>query len=218
MLLSALMLSRISMAAEIYEDFPRSIRPAEKYVIYSHGLIVEGAEQKPVHPEYGVYDFPAIKLALLAKGQFNVIAPHRPKSTDGDAYAGSLVTGVLKLIRSGVDPRNITLVGFSRGAQLTLQASSLLRNRGINTVLLAVCSSGDFAAAPPTDLGGRLLSIYEVTDVVGSCAGLAGRSHLLSFEELAISTGRKHGAFYQPLQEWVDPVLDWIQRQSRQIP
>jgi pimeloyl-ACP methyl ester carboxylesterase len=128
---------------------------------------------------------------------------------------GSLVSGVLKLISSGVDPRNITLVGFSRGAQLTLQASSLLRDRGINTVLLAVCSDGDFVTSPPIDRGGRLLSIHEVTDVVGSCARLAARSHLLSFEERAISTGRKHGVFYQPLPEWVDPVVDWIQRQSR---
>jgi hypothetical protein len=26
-------------------------------VIYSHGLIVEGDDPRPVHPEYGVYDF-----------------------------------------------------------------------------------------------------------------------------------------------------------------
>ena len=41
---------------------------------------------------------------------------------------------------------------------------------------------------------------------MGSCAALAGRSRLASFEEVAISTGKKHGAFYQRLPEWVGPL------------
>jgi hypothetical protein len=55
-----------------------------------------------------------------------------------------------------------------------------------------------------------LLSIYETSDEVGSCAKLAARSHLVSFKEIAISTGRKHGAFFQPLSQWVRPLQAWI--------
>jgi hypothetical protein len=69
-------------AVEIYDNFPPAIHPDERYVIYSHGLIVEGDNARPVHPEFGVYDFPAIKTELFRGGDFNLIAHHRPKNTD----------------------------------------------------------------------------------------------------------------------------------------
>src|SRR5262245_32267698 len=117
---------------EIYNDFPSTIRAEEKYVIYSHGLIVEGDNPRPMHPEFGVYDFPAIRDALFKDGDFNLIAHHRPKDTDAAAYAEKLAMWVNKLIAAGVRPQRITLVGFSRGAQITAMTSSRLRNAGIN--------------------------------------------------------------------------------------
>ena len=199
-------------AVEIYDNFPPVIHAGEKYVIYSHGLIVEGDGPQPAHPEFGVYDFPAIKEALFKGGGFNLIAHHRPKGTDPLAYTDTLEAWVKRLISAGVSPENITLAGFSRGAQMTAQASSRLRASGINTALMALCSNGDFVRSPSVVLGGRVLSIYETTDVVGSCALLARRSELTSFEELAISTGRKHGAFFQPRPEWLLPLKAWIGR------
>lgn len=44
---------------------------------------------------------------------------------------------------------------------------------------------------------------------------LAARSRLASFEEIAISTGKKHGAFYQPMPEWVRPLPAWIDKTNR---
>jgi hypothetical protein len=80
-----------------------------------------------------------------------------------------------------------------------MQEPSDLAAKGINTALLAICTDGDFDRDPPLVLGGNLFSIYETSDELGSCAKLATRSHLASFKELAISTGKKHGAFFQPL-------------------
>jgi hypothetical protein len=60
-----------------------------------------------------------------------------------------------------------------------------------------------------------VFSIYETTDVVGSCSKIGERSRPAPFEEVAISTGRKHGAFFQPLPEWVKPLKDWIARTNR---
>ena len=37
-------------AGELYENFPDEIDPHAKYLFYSHGFIVEGDDQKPVHP------------------------------------------------------------------------------------------------------------------------------------------------------------------------
>jgi hypothetical protein len=205
-------------AAELYDHFPDQIHASERYVIYSHGLIVEGDDPKPVSPKYGQYDFPGIKQALFSGGGFNLIAYQRPKNADFTAYVGTLKSWVQRLIRAGVAPGRITLVGFSRGGQLTAYASSDLASTGINTALLAICEKGDFdrdPPGPPLILGGNLLSIYETSDTLGSCAKLAARSHLTSFQEVAISTGKGHGAFFQPLSDWLEPLKAWIAKTNR---
>ena len=82
-----------SRAVEIYDRFPDSIRAGERYVIYSHGFVAEGDDPKPVSPQYGLYDFPAIKEAIFSSGGFNLIAYQRPKSLD-DSYADTLKSWV----------------------------------------------------------------------------------------------------------------------------
>jgi hypothetical protein len=201
-------------AVELDDRFPDRIHAGERYVIYSHGLIVEGDDPKPVSPKYGQYDFPAIKQALFSEGGFNLIAYQRPKSTD-DSYADTLQSWVRRLLDAGVKPSRITLVGFSRGAQLTALASNGLAYAGINTALMAICEDGEVSHAPELNLGGNLLSIYETSDELRSCRKLAARSHLKSFKEVAISTGKKHGAFFQPLPEWVRPLKAWIAKTNR---
>ena len=73
-----------------YEEFPSQINPDERYVFYSHGLIVEGNNETPIHPEYGKYEFPSIKRELFEIGGFNLIAHHRPENTDIDEYVNLL--------------------------------------------------------------------------------------------------------------------------------
>jgi hypothetical protein len=203
-----------SRAVEIYDRFPDSIHAGERYVIYSHGMIVEGDDPKPISPKYGQYDFPAIKQSLFTEGGFNLIAYQRPKSSD-DSYADTLKSWVRRLLDAGVRPSRITLVGFSRGAQLTALASSDLAAMGINTALLAICEDGDVSQTPGLTLGGNLLSIYESSDELGSCGKLAARSHVKSFTEVSISTGKKHGAFFQPLPQWIQPLRVWIAKTNR---
>jgi hypothetical protein len=211
-----LMLIPISgRAVELYSDFPSVIHADERYVIYSHGLIVEGDNPRPISPKYGQYDFPAIKQALFDRGGFNLIAYQRPKNADFDTQARLLESWVRRLREAGVKSSRITLVGFSRGGQLTAVASSRLVAEGINTAILAICQNGDFDTTPPVPLGGNFLSIYETSDMLGSCAKLAARSHLASFKEVAISTGKAHGAFFQPRPEWLQPLRAWIAATNR---
>jgi hypothetical protein len=210
-----LLISLSSRAVELYDNFPDSIHADERYVIYSHGLIVEGNDPKPISPKYGQYDFPAIKQALFSAGGFNLIAYQRPKNADFDAYVETLKSWVKRLLDAGVSPHRITLVGFSRGGQTTSYTSSDLASDGINTALIAICSDGDFERDPPLMLGGNLLSLYETSDELGSCAKLAARSHLVSFKEVAISTGKGHGAFFQPLADWIRPLKSWIAKTNR---
>jgi hypothetical protein len=203
-----------SRAVEIYDRFPDAVHAGERYVFYSHGMIVEGDDPKPISPQYGQYDFPAIKQTLFSAGGFNLIAFQRPKSSD-DAYATTLKLWVRRLLDAGVKPSRITLVGFSRGAQLTALASNDLASEGINTALLAICEEGDVSHATGLVLGGNLLSVYETSDELGSCRKLSARSHLKSFKEIAISTGKRHGAFFQPLPQWIGPLKAWIAETNR---
>ena len=98
---------------------------------------------------------------------------------------------------------------------MTALASSGFAAEGINTALLAICEDGDVSQAQGLVLGGNLLSIYETSDQLGSCRKLSARSHLKSFKEVAISTGKKHGAFFQPLPQWTEPLKAWIAKTNR---
>jgi pimeloyl-ACP methyl ester carboxylesterase len=123
-----------------------------------------------------------------------------------------LESWVRRLVQAGVPPSRITLIGFSRGGQITARAASGLRDLGINTAILAMCWKGDVVDFPSLVLGGRLFTIYETTDEMGSCEKLGRRGKLASFEEVSITTGRRHGAFFQPLPQWLTPLKAWISR------
>ena len=207
------------LAAELHSDFPSHIDSEGRYVIYSHGRIVEGDDPRPVHERWGVYDFPAIVSKLGEDGTFTLIAHHRSENTNASNYVGRLKSWVNTLIEAGVMPERITLVGFSSGGHFTALAASQLKPLQINTALLATCWTTGVQEQPSITLSGRLLSIYETTDSALSCNKLAVRSpDLSSFEEVEITTGKEHGAFYTPRPEWIDPLLLWIHQEPSQQP
>jgi len=196
-------------AGELFTDFPTTIDANGKYVFYSHGFIVEGTNPTPKHPRFGTYDFPAIKNAL-ADGDFNLIAYHRPAGTNAGKFAEKLQGDVKRLIAGGVPAENITLMGFSRGSMITAMASSGLAMPKLNTVIMAICSDW-IASRPNLKLAGRVLSVYETSDRFGTCQALADQSpEITSFKEVAISTGKEHGAFFTPREAWLVPVMEWI--------
>lgn len=210
-----LMFANYSIAGKVYDEFPDQIQTDEKYVFYSHGLIVEGNNPRPVHSKYGAYEFSLIKSKLAEDSDFNLIAHHRPKNTEIDAYAKQLASWVERLVTAGVEPTNITLLGFSRGGEITAYTSSSLKHLNVNTILLATCWPTGVQSRPTITFGGHFLSVFETTDqALGhpfSCKEISVRSEeLLSFEEVAISTGKEHGAFFKPMQEWIVPVKAWI--------
>jgi len=200
-----------ALAGNLFTNFPSDIDADASYVVYSHGLIVEGERSMPVHPKWGTYDFPGIKSVLAAGGNYHLIAHHRPKNTEVGPYVEQLVDWVRLLVSKGVKPERITLVGFSRGGEITARTASKLRPLPINTVLLATCWNDGVQDEPAIKLSGRFLSIFETTDVALTCEKVAARSdELTDFKEVAISTGEQHGAFYRPRSEWVDPLLNWL--------
>lgn len=212
LLLTLSVLTVSSYAGEVYETLPDTPHSNVHYVFYSHGFIVEGTNPTPVNPRWGKYDFPAVKQAL-SDSEYHLIATHRPAQTNPFEYAKGLAKQAQTLIDAGVDAHNISFVGFSRGGFITAITSSLIKNQNVNYVILAACTSG-LAKHPDITLHGKVFSIYETSDTVGSCHDVVkrGENTVSSYSEIAISTGKEHGAFYRPLDEWVTPVKAWLKR------
>jgi hypothetical protein len=205
----SLLIAEKCHAGKLYTSFPQKINADEKYVFYSHGLIVEGDNLMPVDERWGVYDFIAVRKALTDPS-YNLISYHRPNKTVPVEFAEKLARDVRKLMAAGVKPENITLLGFSRGGEITLLASDKLRLDKINTILLAVCG-GFVKDHKEYQAYGNVYSIYETSDFAGSCQFLKDRNKKIhSFQETSISTGKEHGTFYQPLPQWLDQVKAWL--------
>jgi len=194
----------------VLESVPASIRGEARYVFYLHGRIIEEQGRRPVHADFGVYEYDEVLRALATEGA-EVISEPRPAGTRVGAYAELVVTDVKRLIAAGVEPRRITVIGFSKGGSIALIASSELADTSINFVFLAACHEA-IMSAPQLRVAGRMLSIHESSDELGlSCEPLFERAAAGSVhEEVVIETGERHGAFYRPRAEWLLPTLRWI--------
>lgn len=195
----------------VLERVPESPDPEARYVIYLHGRIIEDSGPRPEHPSFGVYEYASILDHLAAEG-LQVISEIRPAGTDVRRYAARVVEQIERLHAGGVPMERITVVGFSKGGGIALAAAALLDRPDARFVLMAIC--GDWLYDDPgLRLRGRVLSIYEASDAIGSsCRRLFERSpEGLDYDEIRIDTGERHGAFYRPRQEWMKPLLEWIQ-------
>ena len=181
-------------------------------IFYLHGRIVEDEGPRPVHERFGLYDYPAIVEALGANGA-TVVSEVRESGTKAHEYAQSVVAEIEDMIATGTAPEDITVVGFSKGGSIAIMASHYLGHPDVNFVFIAACADW-ISSAPQLTVSGNILSIYEESDALaGSCASLASRNeNLSSFTEFSTSTGKEHGAFYLPLDGWVEPLLAWIDR------
>ena len=192
---------------------PRSVE-SPRYLYYLHGKIIEDMGPAGVSPRFGVYDYAGIIRAFDRAG-LTVISEVRPRGTDPSAYADRIVAQIRDKLAAGVPPRNITVVGASKGAVIAMLASSRLRVGGIRYVFLANCNDWMERTFAPR-FTGDVLSIYEVSDDIGrSCRPIARRSPALGrFEEIRLNTGLGHGIVYRPLAAWIGPTAAWARRKS----
>lgn len=196
----------------IHPGVPAGIDREARYLVYLHGRILEGNVPEPTHPEHGTYDYGGILRAFAGAG-YTVIAEHRAADTDPDAYARKVVTQVEALLAAGVPATQVAVVGFSKGGGIAVRASALLADARVRFVFLAACGDGSRSETYP-DVRGRFLSVIEKSDTSGrSCRPLFEHATKpIVSEEIEISTGAGHGAFYRPRLEWVAPVLAWLNK------
>ncbi len=193
----------------IWKEIPDKIDPRAKYLFYMHGMIVENEGIRPTSPLYGVYEYEQILDTLASKG-FIVISEARPRGTIPTQYAAKVAGQINALLKAGVSPRHITVVGASRGGAIAIAVSSQLKNRDINYVIMAACGNSDIYKTFRADLWGNVLSIYDYKDSVGPCEQFFAKATGLNrHRQIEVKLGVGHGLLYRPFKEWVDPVVEW---------
>lgn len=194
--------------------FPASIDPAKRYLFYLHGKIVEDQGLPAISPDFGEYEYEAILERLESHG-FEVISEQRSKGTAPEEYARKVVEQITTLMDAGVPEENITVVGASKGAGIAAIVSSLLKDSKINFVLLGFCAPYTVRELVQNrmSLYGNVLAIRDsVDDASGSCQELFDASEgngLGRHHEIILNVGTGHGILYKPLDEWIQPTVDW---------
>jgi len=194
--------------------FRESVDSTKPYLFYLHGKIIEDQGIPAVSPDYGEYEYQAILEKLSSYG-FVVFSEQRAKNTDGIAYARRIAEQVTALLDAGVPAENITVVGASQGAWITVYVSHFLENEKLNFVIMAICHPDTVEAFKQDQiiLYGNVLSIYDHADeLAGSCQELfsfSGGKGISKHEEVVLNVGTGHGILYEPLDEWITPVIQW---------
>lgn len=196
----------------IYPSVPKRIDSSKKFLFYLHGRIVEEQGVHAKSPQYGDYEYLGILDTLKSYG-FEVISEVRPKDTDINLYAEKLAKQVDTLLKVGIPAEHITFLGASKGAAITIAASSKIKNEKMNFAIMGICGDDDFDDyySRGFRLCGHILSIYEVSDVLGqSCERFFKAGYCVkSSKELKITTGKQHGFLYKPYAAWVQPFIAW---------
>jgi hypothetical protein len=199
--------------------FPDSIDPAKRYLIYLHGKIIEDQGIPAISPDYGEYEYTAI-LETLSEHDFIVISDQRPKNADAGEYARKVREQVTALLKAGVPAYNITVVGASKGAAITVLVSHTLKNEEVNFVIMGICHPDYLEGILPAgvNLYGNVLSIYDSSDdFAGSCQALFSFSEgkgISRYDEVVLEIGTGHGILYQPLDAWVNPAVQWAKNNT----
>lgn len=197
----------------ISQWLPREIRNSDKYAFYLHGGVVTVLGNNAINqsvPEWGPYEYLNILDSIRKRG-FNVISENRKESIDDSVYVSKIVGQVDSLLRAGVEPKNLLVIGASAGWNIALQVSSKLKNKQIKYVVMGGCWPDTYKDYLGIDLYGKFLSIIETTDPHGSCYQLfENRPYVSSFKEIKLNTGLSHGFIYKGHKEWIDPIVTWF--------
>jgi hypothetical protein len=197
----------------VLTGLPEKIDPKAEYLFYLHGRIIEEKGTRPTDPKYGTYEYEQILDAMKARG-FVVISEARSKGTEPKEYSAKVVRQINALLKAGVTPSKITVVGASKGAVIAMLVSTLLENSNVNFVLMSNCNDWVLENFD-IRLRGNVLSIYDVNDEFGrSCRKFFDRAEGPGrHKEVELKIGTGHAILYKPMKEWIDLVVEWA-RQS----
>ena len=199
----------------VLSDVPQTIDKNARYLLYISGYLVDANNTRPTSPKFGVYEYEKI-LDALRQNNFVVISEARKQTAEIEPFARQVAEQVRQLLKSGVPPQNITVVGASQGGWMAMLTSTYLKNRDLKYVVIGACGADD-GFLNLIDLHGNFLFIAEKTDrfPISSCQRYrADATGLVDYKEVETNTGEEHGFLYRPMKEWVEPTVAWAQTKA----
>jgi len=186
----------------------------KKYIYYLHGRIIEIQGKDAVSDDYGKYEFDSIVEALGNSGHI-VIAEVRTENVDYLEYANKVSNDIDSIVKLGIKPKDITVIGASKGAIIASNISTINLNP-INYVFLA--GNNEYQENNNKwKFHGQVLCIYDLSD---SIAGgnydywKNTENYTTKFEQIELETHLGHGFLYKPLEVWIGPTRKWILTQK----
>lgn len=190
---------------------PERIDKKGRYLFYFHGSVVTDRGNNAVnqsYPEWGPYEYDNI-LDSLRKPGFIVISEIRRSNIPDSVYALKTMQQADSLLKAGVRPPDILLVGASAGTNIVLHAAARIRNKKMHFVIIGGCWPDDYKEYEALELNGYYLSIIEKTDPHGTCKRIFQNRKDSRFREIMLDTGLSHGFFYKGYRQWINPMLNW---------
>lgn len=194
-----------------FNSFSQSSKRDQKYIFFLHNKFVEENDLNTPHPEYGKAEYNEI-LASYKKDNFIVFSEKRSKNTNAARYAEKIVKQIKKLIKEGVSPNKITVIGTSKGGYIAQYVSTYLANPDVNFVFIGCFRDSDIQEIPDINFCGNILTIYEKSDIYGVDATKRKETSKLKinhFKQIELHTNLKHGFLFKALDEWIVPSKKW---------
>lgn len=182
-----------------------------RYIFFLHNRFLEEHGLDDAHPEFGRAEYKEI-LAEFEKNGLKVISEKRNGNVNAREYAFEIVNQIDSLISKGIEPKNITIVGTSKGGYIAQYVSTLANEAELNFVFVASFSESDLINIPDINYCGNILTIYEKSDSFGVSAIKRKEDstcEIKNFKEIELNTGMGHGFLFKPLKEWVEPTIKW---------
>lgn len=130
----------------------------DRFILFLHNRFLETHELVESHPEYGRTQYKEI-LAKFKENGFKVLSEKRNGNVNAREYAIEVLTQIDSLIKNGVNPKNITIVGTSKGGYIAQYVSTLANNPQLNFVFIACFRDSDLTTIPEINFCGNILNI-----------------------------------------------------------
>ncbi|WP_264204954.1 dienelactone hydrolase family protein [Flavobacterium shii] len=183
----------------------------QAYIFFFHNKFFEENDLYTKHPEYGKVEYNEI-IKSFKNANFIVYSEKRSKDTNAYKYAKKVVAQINILIRKGVKPNKITVIGTSKGGYIAQYVSTYLANPDVNFVFIGCFQETDIKEIPDINYCGNILTIYEKSDIYGVSAIKRKETSKLKinhFKEIELNTGLKHGFLYKASDDWIVPCKKW---------
>jgi hypothetical protein len=148
---------------------------AKNYIFFLHNRFLEDHSIDAAHPEYGNPSYNKI-IRVFEENRFVVFSEKRKANTDVREYAHKVVKQIDSLLKAGIKPNHIIVVGTSKGGYIAQFVSTYLANPKVNFVIIGAYRNQDLQKFPEVNFCGNILNIYEESDEYGSSAVLRKQS------------------------------------------